>query len=257
MRPHVLALVARRVAGTMALAALALAPLAAQQINTGTPPIGLVEGRERIGLSPFFAGNVAQSFTVPTGVGALTQFQFWTSNNASNFQNLSFRAYIFAWSDALGRPTAAPIWSSGLLTGNTALPSAPQALTVAVPSLVLTSGQQYAAVLSPLGTSFPPTGATWEGLVWNARGTVNGAPADTYAGGQGWIIVTPRDAALSALQATRWTGGPPGQDFAFTATFATITPPDPGVIPEPSTWVLLGTGLAALGAYARRRRVTG
>ncbi len=41
-----------------------------------------------------------------------------------------------------------------------------------------------------------------------------------------------------------------------TATFAatTGTPSDPGVIPEPSTYALLGTGLIALGGIARRRR---
>lgn len=245
----------RRVSFPAAAATAGLAMLAAasnggaQQINTGSPPLG-TEGGQALRFTPFFAGNVAQTFVTPVGATTLTQFQFWARNDASNFQALGFRAYLFTWNDATLMAGATPLWSSAVVSGTAS--ATPQAFTFALPGLALTAGQRYAAVLSPLGTAFPPAGATWQGLVFNALGSLAGT-VDTYAGGAGYFLQTARGAELSALSTTRWTADGTGSDYAFTATFAEPGGP-PSVVPEPATVALLASGLAVLGLGAARAR---
>lgn len=60
-----------------------------------------------------------------------------------------------------------------------------------------------------------------------------------------WIPTDPRGEAY------------PGQPGFGSVTRVSITSTAPAVVPEPSTYVLLGTGLVAIGIAARRRRVGG
>jgi hypothetical protein len=224
------------------------ASLGAQQINTGTPPLG-TEGGQVLRFTPFFAGNVAQTFVTPVGATTLTELQFWARNDASDFQLLGFHAHVFEWNDATLMTAPAPLWSSGLRLGTAS--ATPQAFTFSVPALVLTPGQRYAAVLSPLETALPPTGVTYQGIVFAALGNTPGSPIDTYAGGAGYLLQTGRGAALSSLSTLRWNAS---TDYAFTATFAQA---GPAVVPEPGTVALLASGLALVGlgsAGARRVR---
>lgn len=64
---------------------------------------------------------------------------------------------------------------------------------------------------------------------------------DAYPEGSGVVNPKGSDPGFSSFDVL-------GEDLAFAATFRTA------VVPEPGTWLLLGTGLMGLGVIARRRR---
>ena len=59
------------------------------------------------------------------------------------------------------------------------------------------------------------------------------------------------------VQSLRFTHGPSGDSFGLLLDNLVVSTVDPEPVPEPATLLLLGTGLAGVGAAARRRRKAG
>jgi hypothetical protein len=94
------------------------------------------------------------------------------------------------------------------------------------PNLTLTAGGMYAVVVQ---------------FVLSSGGVVLEAPADTYAGGAAISCNVPPSCA--PLDGTRDLAG-----------FSTQLGPAMTSVPEPSTWMLLGTGIVGIGGLSMRRR---
>lgn len=178
-----------------------------------------------------------QAITAPTD-NILTSFSFWLGKTSTNFPDpsnpsLSFMAYVYGWSEGTSMATGSALYTSGVYTHN-ATPDSPfTEYTFSTGGLTLTAGNMYALFLST-------SGLTGDGHIqWEA------ATSDEYAGGH--FIFQNNGESTSAWTTSAWGSGF-ASDLHFEATFASTT------VPEPSTWVMLITGLLALGVVALRRR---
>jgi hypothetical protein len=182
-----------------------------------------------------------QTITTPTD-NILTSFSFWLGRTSTNFPDpanpsLSFMAYVYEWSDGMSHAVGPALYTSGVYTHD-ATPATPfTKYTFNTGGLPLTFGSVYAFFLSTSGLA--GTGH----IMWEA------ATGDNYAGGH-FIFIN------NGENTGAWTSDPWGSGFAsdlhFEANFVGST-----TVPEPSTWVMLVTGLLALGLVALRRRRNG
>ena len=240
----------RRTAAVLLL--VAGGPLAAQNIDTGAPPPNAAWPKTPFGRPAGGTqfGSVGQSFTVEAGAATrLTDFQFWISN-VDGFGAAQYHAYVFPWDAATRRITGDFLFRSALQTGTDS--PGPVPLSFATGGLDLVGGQRYIAVLSTAELAATPAG-TFGGLFESTAG----ANADPYPGGAAYTLVSLYSAGLPGVVGGTWTvagGNTSGHDFAFRAAFTTaaVTP-----IPEPSTVVLLGTGVLGVALAVRRRRRAG
>ena len=100
---------------------LAGAPLAAQNIDTGTPPPNASWPKFTFGrpLSGTQFTSLGQSFTVATGPATvLTDFTFWVGQ-VDDFEDIEYRAYIFPWNEATRTITSDFVFRSAIQTGTT------------------------------------------------------------------------------------------------------------------------------------------
>ena len=199
-------------------------------------------------IQPMGKPNTAtygQTFTAPTSDNTLQSFSFFLRDIGGG-ADLQFQGYIAAWDGTAGISRI-----TGPLLFESAVRSGPSTATFArfdfdVGGLALTPGSSYVAFLSASGLfgSIPPTSAQTS---WGFIPTVG---TDAYSGG-GFVFNNSGN-DFSLLSTTAWV--PLGStDLAFEMVFDNTAPT---VIPEPSTVLLMGTGMGILllGLSRKRRR---
>ena len=83
-------------------------------------------------------------------------------------------------------------------------------------------------------------------------GWANGAAATVELAGSNVCGAFLDGGANSLISNSLNSGGVNGR-YVWNVRNGVVQPPNPGVIPEPSTWVLMGTGMFGLVVFARRR----
>ena len=212
--------------------AIALPTLvSASTVLTNTPAwngINYIERWGDDGTTPTYG----QTITVPSnGDNVLASFTFEMMGSPS----INFDANVQAWNG--NATTGSPLFSAV----GTTLGSAGFNAYTFNPSLALTPGAVYVLYFTTIGVSQTNLGA----LAWGATFTGN------YSGGDFWLTVTddsnPAAGDVSDLNGSAWADGGFLFDLAFSATF---TAPE---VPEPRTFLLSATALAAIGFLRRLR----
>ncbi len=213
-----------------AAALLLLVPtLAAAQTVIATPePRFRSQTSSSVGLE--FA--VGQTFRTPAVDTRLDRLSFWAASPTPG----SFTAHVFAWDEANRRASGSALFTSA----RTALPTGEvnTRIDIATGGVELVAGQTFVAFLSVNGTP------NADGVFIVDWGTHFDNP---YADGLNVFTISPTDAPAWT---TRSWGGFADDDLHFAFAFNT----EANVVPEPSTYALMATGLAGLAGLARRRR---
>lgn len=180
-----------------------------------------------------------QLITVPTE-NVLDSFSFWLGRTSTNFPDpsepsLSFRAYVYAWDGGMSHAVGPALYTSGVMTHN-ATPATPfTEYMINTGGLSLATGDMYALFFSTSGLA--GTGR----IQWEA------ATADEYPGGS--FIFQNNGEDTSQWTTSSWAESS-GVDLRFEAVFS-------GAVPEPSTWMMLITGLLVLGIASLQARRNG
>jgi hypothetical protein len=216
--------------------AIGIAGPAAAQTTIGAGGGGLIQSWGKDNTQTY-----GQTITTPSD-NILNSFSFWLGRTSTNFPDpsnpsLSFMGYVYEWSEAMSHAVGPALYTSGVFTHD-ATPATPfTEYTFNTGGLSLTTGSTYALFLST------------SGLAGSGRIQWESATGDEYAGGH--FIFLNNGENTSAWTTDGWSSQP--SDLHFEATFAGVST----TVPEPSTWVMLVTGLLALGVVAMRRRRNG
>jgi hypothetical protein len=205
----------RRHALATVATALLLAPgLAPAQTTISAPSGGTTSNCTLIAGPTFYCG---QLFTVPTTDNVLQNFTLALATSSG----ATFQIYETSSGSAL---VGAPVFSAVLAGSANPIPQ-PIAF-VPVGGLALVGGAQYAAVVQLL---------VGQGVLFASN------DANPYAGGS---LISCMGTVEIPCSTTA------GTDLQFQAFFRGSA----AVVPEPSTYALLGTGLLAVGGIGARRR---
>lgn len=224
-------------------ALLAASPVAAQDIDTGTPPTVANWPIFTFGRASAVSwGTVGQSFTVPLGETRLDAFTFWLRDNATSGET-PYHAYVFDWNPTTRRTGSGYLFRSAAQNYTGA--ATPTPVSFLTGGLDLVGGASYIAVLSTVEFPGAPIGYR-PGAVVSTEW-----PNDGYPGGMAYVRFGPSGLATLTSGAWSFAGGNVDDDLAFRADFSAAPA---AVVPEPASVVLAATGALAVALTARRRR---
>jgi len=226
---------------------LLAAPVSAQTtIETTSFWDGLMQ------VQPFGKPNTAtygQTFVVPSSDNVLSSFSFFLRDLGGG-ADLEFQGYVAAFDPTVGvsRIVGATLFESAVRSGPTTTTFTRYDFDVG--GLALTPGSTYVAFLSTSGhfgaISLADAIASW--------GQIQTDAIDPYVNGH--FVFSNNADDFSLLSTIPWTSFD-GGDLAFELRFTGGAEPSPGVVPEPSTVLLTGTGVGILLlSLARKRRRT-
>ena len=232
-----------RVRSFLTFTVLLAAPVSAQTtIETTSFWDGLMQ------VQPFGKPNTAtygQTFIAPSSDNVLQSFSFFLRDLGGG-PDLQFQGYVAAFDPTVGvsRIIGANLFQSAVRSG----PSTTATFTrydFDVGGVTLAPGTTYVAFLSSSGLfgAIPLESAT------TAWGQIQTVMTDPYSDGHFVFNNNGDDFAL--LSTSPWVSFD-GGDLAFELQFTGSA--EPSVVPEPSTVLLMGTGLGILGLGLARRR---
>jgi hypothetical protein len=184
-------------------------------------------------------GTVGQTFTAPSSASALTNFQFYLSNdldNGGNGAGLSFQEYVMAWDATNLTPTGPVLFQSGIIQGNGGDAFAPFMFNPG--NVAVSPNNVYVAFITTAGVTSGNTAAAFNAL---------GGSDDTSDGGS--LVFSVEDTNFNNLMTSQWSVVD-GTNAAFSAQFTSNT----SSVPEPSELILIATGLTTLAGSVRFRR---
>lgn len=213
-------------------AAFLAAPLGAQSVSN-TVSTSQADAFEGLGAN--LVPTVGETFTVPVGVSYLNTFSFFLANDPDNSlaPDLQFKPYVMSWST--DHPTGTNLLSlSPVYMGNATSTFLQYTFAADVP---VTPGAVYVAFLTTSGV--PQSG--------NGANEFAGA-TNYYSGGQ--LVYAFTDAnGTNFTSPSDWYDGA-GAQLGFDAEFSNSR----STVPEPSQFLLLGSGLGSLLGVVRVRR---
>ena len=195
------------------------------------------DGINSIGFfgEPNFA-TWGQTFTTNATDTILDNFTFWL-DDALNFDFVDFAAYVMAWDGS--KATGSVLFQSApLSTTNNGGQDGMEQFTLNTGGVGLAPNQQYVAFFSASNFFDSAEGAASMGFLG----------INVYAGGG--FVFAGNGSNFSLLTQNNVWNTSFHEDVAFVVSLSSAGQP----IPEPSTLLLVGTGLVGLAAYRRKRR---
>ena len=172
-----------------------------------------------------------QTFRTPTVDTKLANFAVWLRSDEVAFE---VKAYVYAWDGQ--KATGSALFTSDLLFAPV---GGLTKTTVQIGGVNLVAGNAYVFFLSTSGLQ----GSTLGGVE---------CAIDCYSNdyADGAFVWQDNGDDTSKWTIEEWENFE-GDDLRFEANFSAV---DQNVVPEPSTYLLMASGLLGLGAVARRRR---